>query len=104
VLGFEKIPHKGYEFPVRIFFDEQRITNEGDIDVRIASPLAAVEGLKVSDLENKSLRPEMDQTLFVLSDRLPGLGEQLRAFIAMRTVINIWKGNPHASEEARNRS
>ena len=101
VLGFEKIPYKGHEFPVRIYYDEQRITNDGDIDVRIASPLAAVEGLKVSDLENKSLRPEMQHTLFALSDRLAGLGEQLRAFIAMRAVINIWKGNPHASEEAK---
>jgi len=60
-----------------------------------------VESLKVSDLENKSLRPEMQHTLFVLSHRLPGLGEQLRSFLAMRAVINKWKGDPHASEEAK---
>jgi hypothetical protein len=101
VLGFERVPYKDFEFPVRIFFDDQVVTKEGHIEVRIASPLAAVDGLKVSDLEDKSLRPDMQQAVFVLSDRLPALGNQVRDFLAMRAVINRWKSDPHRSEEAR---
>ena len=56
-LGFDRVPYKDFEFPIRIFFDDQVVTREGHIEVRIASPLAVVDGLKVSDLEDKSLRP-----------------------------------------------
>ena len=101
ILGFERIPYKNFEFPVRIFFDDQVVTKEGHIEVRIASPLAAVDGLKVSDLEDKSLRPDMQHTIFVLADRLPALVDQVRDFLAMRAVINRWKSDPHRSEEAR---
>ena len=95
------MPYKGFEFPIRIFFDDQVVTREGHIEARIASPLAAVDGLKVSDLEDKSLRPDTQQTVFVLSDRLPALVDQVRDFIAMRAVINRWKSDPHRSDEAR---
>lgn len=100
-LGFDRVPYKDFEFPIRIFFDDQVVTREGHIEVRIASPLAVIDGLKVSDLEDKSLRPDMQQTVFVLSDRQPGLVDQVRDFIAMRAVINRWKSDPHRSEEAR---
>jgi hypothetical protein len=101
VLGFERIPYKDFEFPVRIFFDDQVVTKDGHIEVRIASPVAAVDGLKAYDLEDKSLRPETQQTVYVLSDRLPALVDQVRDFLAMRAVINRWKSDPHRSEEAR---
>jgi hypothetical protein len=101
VLGFERVPYKDFEFPVRIFFDDQVLTKEGHIEIRIASPLAAVDGLKVSDLEDKSLRQDMQQTVFVLSDRLPAIVDQVRDFIAMRAIVNRWKSDPQRSDEAR---
>jgi hypothetical protein len=101
VLGFDRVPYKNFEFPTRIFYDDQVVTREGHTEVHIASPLAAIEGLKVSDLEDKSLRADMQQTVFVLSDRLPALVDQVRDFIAMRAVINRWKSDPHRSDEAR---
>jgi len=101
ILGFDRVPYKDFEFPVRIFFDDQAVTKDGHIDVRISSPLAAVDGLKAADLEDKSLRPDMQQSIHVLSDRLPGLVDQLRDFLAMRTIIKRWKSDPQRSEEAR---
>jgi hypothetical protein len=39
-IGFQTVQFKGAEFPVRIFFDDTPITKEGQIEVRVASPLA----------------------------------------------------------------
>ena len=102
ILGFQTVPFKDAEFRVRIFFDETQVTKEGDIDVRFYSPLAALGGKKVSDLENESLRPEEQQTIFVLCDRTPGFDEQLKYYRAMRLVIDRWKGDAQKSEEAHN--
>jgi len=98
-LGFQTVPFKGTEFPVRIFFDESPVTREGYIEVRVASPLAGGK-LRLPELENRSLRPDEQQTIFVLSESVPGFDEQLRYFLAMREVIDRWKNDPHKSEEA----
>jgi hypothetical protein len=100
VLGFETVSYKGSEFSARIFFDDTQATKEGFTDIRIASPLSALAGTKVSDLEDQSLRPDEQQTIFVLCDRIPGFDEQLKYYLAMRVVIDIWKGDPHKSAEA----
>jgi hypothetical protein len=98
-LGFQTVPFKGTEFPVRIFFDESPVTREGYIEVRVASPLAGGK-LRLPELENRSLRPDEQQSIFVLSESVPGFDEQLRYFLAMREVIDRWKNDPHKSEEA----
>ena len=36
----------------------------------------------------------MRQTLFVLCDRMPGFDSHLRRFLAMRRVVDRWKGDP----------
>lgn len=100
VLGFTTVPFKGVEFQVRIFFDDTLISRDGFVDIRVYSPLTALTGLKVSDLEDRSLRPDEQQTLFVLSDRVPGFDDQLKYYLGMQTVINGWKGDPHKSEDA----
>jgi len=99
-IGFRTIAFKGKEFEVRILFDGTVVAKDGFTDIRISSPLAALAGKKVSDLEDQSLRPEEQQTIFVLSDRIPGFDDQLRYYLAMRAVIDRWKGDPHKSDEA----
>jgi hypothetical protein len=101
VLGFETVPFKGAEFDVRISMDGTLPRKEGHIEVRIASPLAALGGVKVSDLEDQSLRAEEQNTIFVLCDRVPGFDQDVRRFLAMREVVNGWKSDPYKSEEAR---
>lgn len=98
-IGFQTVPFKGQEFPVRIFFDESPITREGHIEVRVASPLAGGK-IKLPEFENRSLRPDEQQTIFVLCESVPGFDEQIRYYLAMRDVIDRWKNDPHKSEEA----
>ena len=98
-LGFQTVPYKGTEFPVRIFFDESPVTREGHIEVRVASPLAGGK-LKLPEFENRSLRPDEQQTIFVVSESVPGFDEQLRYYLAMREIVDKWKNDPHKSEEA----
>ncbi len=99
-LGFTTVPYKGHEFPLRIFFDETPISKDGSVELRISSPLAALSGTKITDLENTSLRPGEQQTLLVLSDRIPGFDTHLKYYLAMKTVVDRWKGDPHKSEQA----
>lgn len=100
ILGFETVPFKGKEFPARIFFDDTQTTKEGFTDIRIASPLSALAGTKVSDLEDQSLQPGEQLSIFVLCDRLPGFDDQLKYYLAMKVVVDIWKGDPHKSGDA----
>lgn len=71
------------------------------MEVRIFSPLAALGGVKVTDLENQSLRADEHNTIFVLCDRIPGFDQDLNRFLAMREVISTWKGDSRRSDEAR---
>jgi hypothetical protein len=100
LLGFETVPFKDGEFEVRVSMDGTQALKNGHIEVRIYSPLAALGGVKVSDLEDQSLRADEQQTIFVLCDRIPGFDQDLNRFLAMREVISAWKGDPHKSEEA----
>jgi len=100
VLGFQNVPFKGAEFPVRISVDGSIVTKDGDIEVRVSSVLAALGGTKVSDLEDISLRPDEQQNVFVLSDRITGFEQNLKYYLAMRAVVDRWKGDPHKSAEA----
>lgn len=101
VLGFNAIPYKDSEFPVNIYFDETPVSKKGFIDIQVYSPLSAISGVKVADLENKSLDPDESQTIFVLSDRIPSFDKDLDRYLAMQEVVNDWKGDPYKSEEAR---
>ena len=98
-IGFQTVPYKGTEFPARIFFDESPVTKDGHIEVRVASPLAGGR-IKVPEFEDRSLRPDEQQTIFVLCESVPGFDGQIRYYLAMREVIDKWKNDPHKSEEA----
>ena len=98
-LGFSTVAYKGTEFPVRISFDGTVVSRDGHIQVRISSPLTLS---KLSDLEEQSSLPDEQQTLFVLCDRIAHFDEQLKYYIAMRSVIDRWKGDTHKSADARN--
>lgn len=98
-IGFQTIPFKGTEFPIRIFFDESPVTKEGHIELRVVSPLAGGK-FKLPEFENRSLRPDEQQTIFALSESVPGFDDNVRYYLAMREVIDDWKNDPHKSEEA----
>ena len=101
VLGFETVPYKGAEFPVRISLDGAAATRDGAVECKIYSPLAVLAGAKLPDVVDLSLRPDEQQTIFVLGDRIPNFDEQLRYYLGMQAVIERWKSDPHKSEEAQ---
>jgi hypothetical protein len=101
LLGFQTVPFKGAEFEVRMSMDGTVAMRNGDIHVRLFSPLAALAGTKVPDLEDQSLRADEQNAIFVLCDRIPGFDQDLNRFLAMREIISRWKSDPHRSEEAR---
>ena len=100
LLGFETVPFKDSEFEVQVGMDGTPALKNGHIEVQIHSPLAALGGVKVPDLEDQSLRADEQQTIFVVCDRIPGFDQDLNRFLAMREVISAWKGDPHKSDEA----
>jgi hypothetical protein len=100
LLGFETVPFKDAEFEVRVNMDGTPALRNGHIEIRMFSPLAALSGTKVPDLEDQSLRADEQHTIFVLCDRVPGFDQDLNRFLAMREVVSAWKGDPHKSEEA----
>jgi hypothetical protein len=100
LLGFDSVPFKEGEFAIRVGMDGTPALKNGHIEVRMYSPLAALGGTKVPDLEDQSLRADEQQTIFVLCDRIPGFDQDLNRYLAMREVVSAWKGDPHKSEEA----
>jgi hypothetical protein len=100
LLGFETVAFKDAEFEVRVNMDGTPALRNGHIELRMFSPLAALGGTKVPDLEDQSLREDEQHTIFVLCDRIAGFDQDLSRFLAMREVISAWKGDPHKSEEA----
>lgn len=100
VLGFSNIPFKGVEFQTKIYLDENLVTKDGFVEVKVFSPLAAISN-KVAELENTSLEQSEQKTIFVLCDRLTGFDQKLKYYLAMQRVIDRWKGDAHQSDEAR---
>jgi hypothetical protein len=98
LVGLDRVPFKEAEFPVHVFVDDTAATRDGYIVVRIYSPLSAY---KVPDLEDRSLRADEQQTIFVLTDRISGFDRDISRYLAMREVTQKWKGDSHRSEEAR---
>jgi hypothetical protein len=100
VLGFSNIPFKAVEFQTKIYLDDNVVTKEGFVEVKVYSPLAAITH-KVAELESTSLEQSEQKTIFVLCDRIPGFDVNLKYYLAMQRVIDRWKGDPQQSEEAR---
>jgi hypothetical protein len=99
ILGFTTVPYHGHEFPARITFDGELVSRDGHINVRVDSPLAALT-TSIADLEDASLRREEQESIFILSQRVRSFDDDLRYFLAMKAVIDAWKGDPHQSEAA----
>src|SRR5206468_4061624 len=74
---------------------------KGDVALKLFSPLSFGR-ITLDTVENLSLRPdEQKATLFFLSGRVNAFDRDLTRFLAMKEVINNWKGDSHKSEDAR---
>jgi len=77
------------------------MTRDGDIRIQIYSPLERLGGRQISDVEEDSTHHVNEHTIFVLCGTVSKFDEMVKYFLAMQTVINHWKGDPHKSTEAQ---
>jgi hypothetical protein len=101
-LGFDSVSYKGIDFPFILQIDGALIPGRtGDIKTEVITALGALGKEDLTDLENRSLRSDEQNTIFFLSGRVPGFDRDLTRYLAMKEVIDNWKGDPHKAEEAR---
>ena len=101
-LGFDSVGYKGKDFQFLLDVDGNSVPGRsGDIRVAMVTPLGALGNIELADLENRSLRSDEQNSIFFLSGRTPGFDRDLARYLAMKEVIDNWKGDSHKSEEAR---
>ena len=100
-VDFSTVPFMNWECPVRIVYDNKEVTRDGDIRIQIYSPLERLGGKQIADIEEDSTHHTNEHTIFVLSGTVPKFDEQVKYYIAMKSVIDLWKGDPHKSTEAQ---
>ncbi|NIM13883.1 MAG: BREX system P-loop protein BrxC [Candidatus Aminicenantes bacterium] len=101
-LDFETISYMGFEFPFRLYVDDNPIPGkQGDVTLKFVTPLYAQVNVKIDDMENQSLRSDEQKTIFFLSGSIKGFDMELTRYMAVKQVIDSWKGDPHRSEESR---
>ena len=95
------VTYRDNEFYFKLAIDETAVPGtKGDVTLKLYTPLR-IGRETLEDLENRSLRPEEQATLFFLCGRVNGFDQNLTRFRAMKEVIGKWKGDPHRSEDAR---
>lgn len=101
-LGSDTVRFHDQDFNIKLVVDEGFVPGtQGHVTLHLVTPLQAFVGVALADLENRSLQPDAQQTIFFLCGRVPGYDQALTRFLAMREVLDNWKGDPHKSEEAR---
>lgn len=101
-LGFDRVRYRDHDFPFRLEVDGTPVPGtQGAITLRVTTPLELMMGTALADLENRSLLPDEQYTLFFLSGRVRSFDDDLERYLAMEEVIGNWKGDNRKSEEAR---
>jgi hypothetical protein len=100
-LESQIVTHHEREFTFKLIVDDEAVSSgKGDVTLRLYTPLC-VGRETLEDLENRSLRPDEQATLFFLSGRVSGFDQELTRYLAMKEVIQNWKGDANKSEDAR---
>ena len=102
-FDFDTVPYIGAEFPFRLQIDSTSVQGrQGDITLKFSTPLAVLGPTSLADVESQSLRSDEQYSIFFFSGRIPNFDRDLARYLAMKEVIDNWKGDTHRSEEARN--
>ena len=100
-LDSDVVTYRDQEFFFKLAVDDVAVSGtKGDVTLRLYTPLC-IGRETLEDLENRSLRPDEQSTLFFLSGRVNAFDQDLTRYLAMKEVIGNWKGDPHKSEDAR---
>ena len=100
-LGSDVVTYHDKEFSFKLEIDSTVVPGtKGDITLKLATPLS-IGRVTLDDLENQSLRPDEQSTLFFLCGRVNKFEQNLTRYLAMKEVIGNWVGDPQRSEDAR---
>ena len=100
-FGSDVVNYHDQDFLFKMQIDDTAVPgSKGDIVLKLYTPLS-VGRTTLADLENQSLRPDEQATVFFLSGRINGFERDLTRYLAMKEVIGNWASDPHKSEEAR---
>ncbi len=100
-LDSDVVSYREQEFYFKLIIDDAAVSGtKGDVTLRAYTPLCLGRET-LEDLENRSLRPDEQTTLFFLSGRINAFDQDLTRYLAMKEVIGNWKGDAHKSEDAR---
>ena len=100
-LGFERVGHLNQDFDFRLYVDDFAVPGmDGDIAVMVYSPLAARGSVKLPDLESRSLLPDAQNTVYVLSDAVTGFDRDINRWLAMKEVIHAWNSDNRKGDDA----
>jgi len=100
-FGSDVVSYHEQDFSFRMQIDGTAVPgSKGDIVLKLYTPLS-VGRTTLADLENQSLRPDEQATVFFLCGRINGFDRDLTRYLAMKEVIGNWASDPHKSEEAR---
>lgn len=100
-LGSDAVRFHDQDFSFKLSIDDRFVTGtQGDVTLKLFTPLLAFPGVTLPDLENRSLLPDEQHTVFFLSGRVPAFEQHLNRFLAMSEVVARWNGDPVKSEEA----
>jgi hypothetical protein len=98
-FDIQTVPYAEREFEFKLFLDGFAVPGrKGDVTIRLATPLS---NDTVPSLQDRSHRPDEQNTIFVHTPRIAGFDANLGRFLAMRETIDVWKGDTHRSEDAR---
>lgn len=101
-LEFEVVPCLGLEFAFALHIDGAAVSGtSGDISLKLFTPLSAQGSVTLDEVESQSLRRDEQHSLFFLCGRVKAFDRDLNRYLAMKEVIDQWKGDAHRSEEAR---
>lgn len=101
LIEVSNAPYLGWDVPLRIKVDESVVTKDGDVKVQIYSPLSLVKGYTLPMVEEESLAADNQYVIYLLCSSVPHFDDNLRYYLAMKKVIDLWKGDPQKSDESR---
>jgi len=100
-LDSNVVEYQGHEFTVKTSVDGFEIPgNKGDVKFRFFTPLS-IGRIALADIEDQSLREDNQDTVFFVSGRVNEFDRDLERYLAMKTTIANWIGDPQKSEDAR---
>lgn len=100
-LGSDVVVYHEQDFPFKLRIDDSVVPGtKGAVELKLYTPLSFGR-VSLADLENQSLRPDEQHTLFFLCGRVNAFDQDLTRYLAMKEIIDNWKGDAHKSEEAR---